>query len=130
MSLKTLSIKKMTIIAVLAVIVILYFLLDPEKVNIFPACPFFTITGLKCPGCGSQRALHHLLNLDLFSAFLKNPLLIISIPYMLLGVIFDSSSSLVQRFPKTRNFFFGQKAILTVFVIVVSYWILRNIFDF
>lgn len=120
----------MAIIAGLAVIVILYFSLNPEETDWFPACPFLTLTGLKCPGCGSQRALHHLLHFDILSAFQKNPLLVVSIPYMLLGASFDNSFGLVKRFPKTRKFFFGQAAIWIVFTIVVSYWILRNVFNF
>ena len=35
-----------------------FFLLDPVKARFFPRCPFFALTGLKCPGCGSARALH------------------------------------------------------------------------
>ena len=31
----------------------------------FPRCIFFQLTGYRCPGCGLQRALHSMLNLDL-----------------------------------------------------------------
>ena len=36
----------------------LFFWLDPVEARFFPRCPFFAITGLKCPGCGISRALH------------------------------------------------------------------------
>ena len=38
----------------------------------FPKCLFFSLTGLQCPGCGSQRALHSLLHLDLVAALRYN----------------------------------------------------------
>ena len=34
------------------------FLLDPEETAGFPRCPVFALTGWKCPGCGTARALH------------------------------------------------------------------------
>ena len=48
------------------------------------SCSFRKATGWFCPGCGSTRALHHLLNGDIVSAFQANPLLIAGLP--LLGV--------------------------------------------
>lgn len=53
-----------------------YFLVDPEDNALFPACPFHWATGLLCPGCGSQRALHHLLHLRFDQAFVHNPALL------------------------------------------------------
>lgn len=37
-------------------------------------CPFRAVTGLLCPGCGSGRALHHLLHGDVGIAHGLNPL--------------------------------------------------------
>ena len=42
----------------LAVGVVAIFLLDPSETRFFPCCPIFALTGLKCPGCGTARALH------------------------------------------------------------------------
>jgi len=36
------------------------FLFDPSQYHFYPRCVMYTTTGLLCPGCGSQRALHHL----------------------------------------------------------------------
>ena len=33
-------------------------LLDPVETPGFPRCPVFALTGWKCPGCGTARALH------------------------------------------------------------------------
>ena len=41
---------------------LLYFLFDPSLSNLFPKCIFHSLTNLDCPGCGSQRAIHALLN--------------------------------------------------------------------
>ncbi|MFD1467703.1 DUF2752 domain-containing protein [Hymenobacter caeli] len=38
-----------------------YFAFDPAR-HPFPRCPWQWLTGLYCPGCGSQRAFHALLH--------------------------------------------------------------------
>ncbi len=111
---------------VLLVLIILYYKLDPTGYSFFPKCPFYWLTGYKCPGCGSQRAVHDLLHLDFPGAFQQNPLLVISIPYIAGALLFDYTS-LNQRFPRARKILYGKTAILIVFVVVIAYWILRNI---
>lgn len=121
--------KHVAIVVGLITVVTLYFVFDPSSTNLFPKCPFLSLTGFKCPGCGSQRALHHLLHLDVISAFQKNPLLVTALPYILFALSFEYLG-LDKRYPKVRTFFMGRYAIFTLLVIVISYWITRNIFDF
>ncbi|MGB7786560.1 MAG: DUF2752 domain-containing protein [Salinimicrobium sp.] len=92
----------------------------------FPACPFHSITGLLCPGCGSQRALHHLLNFEIGAAFHQNQLLLIAFPYVAAGYAFEMLP-LSEKSMRWRNFFFGRKAIIFVLLLVISFWILRNL---
>lgn len=61
----------------------LLYLNDPERGG-FLGCPFRTMTGLLCPGCGSQRALHQLMHGHLGKAFDHNALLVVAIPALLL----------------------------------------------
>ena len=110
----------------LLVLVVIYYWVDPADYDFFPKCPFYVITGYKCPGCGSQRAIHQLLNLDIGEAFRANPLLVVAIPYILLGFAFDYTS-LKDKYPAVKRRLFGTAAIILVFVIVIAYWILRNI---
>lgn len=49
-----------------------------------PKCPFRLLTGLDCPACGSQRALHALVHGRVVEALGYNPFLVVSIPYFLL----------------------------------------------
>ena len=49
---------------------------DPAATWWFPSCPFYTLTGLLCPLCGSLRALHALLTGSPLAAFTFNPLTI------------------------------------------------------
>jgi hypothetical protein len=85
------------------------------------------MTGLKCPGCGSQRAIHYLLNFDILSAIKENAILVISIPYILTGVAFDSVKKSNENILKWRKILFGQKAIFVILSIIIAFWILRNI---
>lgn len=63
---------------------LLYYTYNPESTAIFPRCPFLVLTDLKCPGCGSQRALHALLHLDVADAFRYNAMLVLSLPIIFL----------------------------------------------
>jgi hypothetical protein len=107
----------------------LYRRFNPSTVSFFPKCPFLSLTGLKCPGCGSQRAMHHLFNFELADAFRQNGLLVISIPYILTGLAFDAVKDRKASFLKYRKRFFGTPAIYVVLVVVVAFWILRNLFQ-
>jgi hypothetical protein len=41
---------------------------------LLPACPWHALTGWPCPGCGTTRALTHLLHADPLGALRFNPL--------------------------------------------------------
>jgi hypothetical protein len=64
------------------VIVLLYLVYDPALYAIFPKCPFRLLSGLDCPGCGSQRAVHALLHGDVSRAADHNLLLLLSLPLL------------------------------------------------
>ena len=49
---------------------------DPAHHGFFPRCAFHSLTGLDCPGCGGQRAVHHLLHGEIAAAFRANALLL------------------------------------------------------
>ena len=65
---------------------VLYFTLDPALYP-FPRCPFLLLTGLYCPGCGSQRAFHELLHGQVARAAGLNLLAVLCLPLMVVGAI-------------------------------------------
>jgi len=94
-------------------VTILYFN-DPRIAKFYPLCIFRVVTGCNCPGCGGLRATYCLLHGDFISALKYNPLLVISLPFIFFLVI-------------TKNKRFGPWLPWTVFGILVSYALLRNI---
>ncbi len=105
---------------------ILYKFYNPATNIYFPKCPFRELTGFKCPGCGSQRAIHYLLNFEIYEAIKENALLVLSIPYLLTGFIFDLIKNPNVELLKWRKIFFGEKPIYIILIIIVAFWILRN----
>lgn len=65
---------------------VLYFRLDPAQYP-FPRCPVHWLTGLHCPGCGTQRALHALLNGHFQQAVGFNLLAALFAPVVVFGLI-------------------------------------------
>lgn len=113
------------IILLIIILGAVYSVFDPLKSSFFPSCPFKSVTGLDCPGCGSQRAIHELLHLNFKKAFEYNALLVLSIPYLLLLMIFNFES-VKQRFPKLERILFGWKSVWIITIIVILFFIFRN----
>jgi hypothetical protein len=56
-------------------LVLLLHRFPPGHARFYPACPFHSMTGWNCPGCGSTRAFAALLHGDVIGALTFNPLL-------------------------------------------------------
>ena len=115
----------LAVAAVVVVGVVIYSTFDPSASRWFPRCPFLMLTGLKCPGCGTQRAIHALLHGDVLSALHFNALLPVSIPLLLL---YGYAELVRTRKPRFYNRVNSVTAILAVLIVVIVWWIVRNIF--
>ena len=111
-------------IAVLLLFLIVYGVFDPSETAIFPKCPFFLLTGLKCPGCGSQRAIHQLLTLHLGEAFRYNAFMVLAIPLILFLL---AAEVFRERWPRLAVL--GSSPVLswTIVAAVLLWWLLRNL---
>lgn len=107
-------------------VLLFYFYYNPQSKSFLIKCPFKFFTGLDCPGCGSQRALHSLLHGEIKEAFYFNPLFILAIPYLLTGILFEWFG-LKEVYPKTRKFLFGRTAILIIATVIIFFFIFRNL---
>ena len=119
---KKVGIVIITIAAFFAIYI--YAKFDPEK-TFFPKCPFYWVTGLKCPGCGSQRALHQLLHLNIGAAFQYNACMVLSIPLLIFLTVAD-----VLRYKHPKLYFASRNPIMswTIVGLILLWWLLRNIF--
>lgn len=120
---------------IVAAAVFVYAKYDPSSSQYFPKCPFRLLTGLECPGCGSQRAIHHLLELDIKAALQSNVLAVLSIPYLLAACIIWTVQHSTRK-PSARNIaqraellLFHGPATRVVLVTVIVFWIARNFTD-
>jgi hypothetical protein len=100
------------------------YIFEPGKSGFFPACPFRTLTGFTCPGCGSTRGLHCLLHGDLVAAFEFNPLVMLSLPFLLYALVRYTNAVMHGR-PLTWTGL-NAKYIWMLFVVILSFWIFRN----
>ncbi len=114
----------------LMLLALVYKIFDPGITDFFPECLFHRYTGLKCPICGSQRAVHHLMNFEIAKAFMSNALLVLAIPYVMLNIILDIIKSPGEKIKKLKNVLFGKKAVIAIVFIIVLFWIGRNYVGF
>ncbi len=88
-----------------------------------PGCPLYALTGLYCPGCGSTRCLYSLVHFDWSGAMAMNPLLVISLPFLLLMLLNNAGVRMRALDPLMRvlanpSFWL---------VLLVGYAVLRNL---
>lgn len=123
-----------TVLLLAVAVIILYYRFDPEKYTFFPKCLFHSATGLRCPGCGIQSAIHHVLNGNMTGAFRANALAMLLVPYSLIGIFLNRFRNIYKdrkygRFlEKAGIIFYHNAAVWVVFTLVMAFWIFRNIF--
>lgn len=103
-----------------------YYNHNPQSNSFFLKCPFKLVTGYDCPGCDSQRALHALLHGDISQAFSFNPLFILAIPYVFVGILFEWFG-LKFKYLKIRKLLFGTTAIYFLTAVIIFLFVFRNI---
>lgn len=113
-------------LAGLGLLLLVYWQFNPYEVDFLPRCAFHTFTGFTCPGCGSQRSVHFLLHLDVVRALHENALLVLSLPYLLTYSLFRLRGWDHRR-PALRKTLFGPRAIRVILLVIVSFWIGRNV---
>lgn len=103
-----------------------YFYNPSSATTYFLACPLKTVTGYHCPGCGSQRAIHQLLHLNIYSAFRLNPLMVLSLPLIIyaLGL---KVYNYIFRSQYRVGLFYSKWFIYGYFGFALLYWVLRNL---
>ena len=111
-----------------AILFWVYFILDPAQ-DFFTKCPFLWLTGWKCPGCGSQRAMHQLLHGNLLEALYFNFIFVLAFPYVIFGLILEYTDWGSAQIAIRRSWY-GYWATLIVLVVVIGFGIARNIWGF
>jgi Protein of unknown function (DUF2752) len=101
-------------------------LFPPEQTaGLYPPCFFYLLTGLHCPGCGATRCVDALVHGDLPQALAYNPLLILALPLIAVGVL-----HMVYGLWTGRRLGVLKVPLWLVYAlpwVLVAFWVLRNI---
>lgn len=103
----------------------LYIFVDPSS-GFYPRCIVKSLTGLSCPGCGTQRAVHALLHGNFSDILRFNALLLLEIP--ILGLLFLAALPL-KISPSLNRILSSRIFIISLLLIIIFWTIIRNIFD-
>ena len=106
-----------------AILIVVLWKFDPAAASFYPPCVFRRITGLLCPGCGSARAIHALLHLDVPAAIRVNPLIVV----LALAAGIRATASVLLLKPFAAEIQLQGSSPVIVLVVILAFWILRNI---
>lgn len=104
---------------------VLFFVLDPAEHSLFPRCIFYSLSGYYCPGCGSQRAIHSLLHLNIAGVVQNNFLFLPAV----LAIVYHYLHPILNRWFNWRlpNIFYLKNTPWIIFGIILLFWVLRNL---
>lgn len=100
------------------------YLFDPAAGG-YPLCPFYAMTGMYCPGCGSLRALHQLFRGDPRAAVSYNVLTIVFLPVAVYVVV--STMLLALRGRGLPRMFVPAGGIWAIGALAMAFWVVRNV---
>ena len=98
---------------------------DPAESGSFPKCPFLSLTGCFCPGCGTLRALHQLLHGKVMMALSYNILTVALLPY--LAYSFGIGALKGFGVPVPRPISIDYRLVWALLGVIVLFWVLRNL---
>lgn len=138
MTLRPVQYKILAAVLLIAAGAAVYTVFDPALSEWFPKCPFHMLTGLDCPGCGSQRAIHSILTGHIAEAFRYNALLVIAIPYIMLLIFLKGAAYFCptdrKRLPailgRIEDTLYHGRAVHAVIAIILIFWAGRNLIYF
>lgn len=104
----------------------LYYFFNPVGHSFFPECPFYTLTGLYCPGCGSQRAFYELLHGHLLKAVHENLLFVLAVPFVIYSAVVYCGINLFGKPWKQVTYYTPQVAKIALGFVLI-FWVLRNL---
>ncbi len=99
---------------------VIFYFFSPYEFSFFPKCPFYKYTGLHCAGCGTQRALYHLVHFEVLQAIRSNILI-----FFWLGLAMDYLYK--NAFTEKEPLLLKSGMPWLIMIVIVIYMILRNI---
>ena len=100
-------------------------LFPPARYAIYPACPFHSLTGLDCPGCGSTRAIAALLAGHWTEAWHSNPLALLLAP--LVAALLAPQLYTALRYNRWRPVLLPPLATKAILSVILLFGLLRNL---
>lgn len=118
--------RKTAFMAVFLLVLVILYLIGGIFFDFFIPCPFRMITGYRCPGCGLSHAAVSLAHFDIQSAFRANALFVPMYAYIIFAAVREFIPS-DKKDPRVE--IIGRRIDVVFLVVIVFWWILRNILN-
>lgn len=109
----------------LLLVCMFYYYFNPFDINFPIYCVWYQLTGLNCPACGTQRAIHALMYGHIVEAIKYNYFFFLSAPYACLAVLstwYNDS----HTFDVVKGVIFNNVTIRIYIFLFFAWWVLRN----
>jgi hypothetical protein len=112
--------------AVFAVLAALLFVLGPKLGGYSPGCILHRTTGLYCAGCGMTRAAYDLLHGEWLAAFRMNPLMVLLLPFVAVGLGLELLAWVRGPERPTPQFRLHWRVTVVLVTVILVYGVVRN----
>ncbi len=112
--------------AVLAVLAVVLYRVGPGLGGFGPGCMMYDATGFYCAGCGMTRAAYHVLHFELAEAFRLNPLMVLLLPVLAVGIAMEVLAWVRGPERATPRLRLHWRVTVALVVVLLAYGVVRN----